>query len=212
MIVTNDRQGVGRTNGFTVVELLIAIIVIAILATITIVVYTGITNRAQASRAALIGTTYSKGLKLYYAKKGVLPGGGFVDDFAGGCFGVAADYPATADFPAGACYKSTLASGGTPYYYYVDSQLGSDLQAVMTIPSASTTLVRTNSGTGAYVYNMVYRGMFYYFYRRPSYDDVFQIFYHIKGNVPCASDLWSRSVENDKSSTECALTVDLTSS
>ncbi len=40
-----------RTNGFTIVELLIVIVVIAVLAAITIVAYNGIQNRAKASAA-----------------------------------------------------------------------------------------------------------------------------------------------------------------
>ncbi len=46
----NTTKGLGR-HGFTIVELLIVVIVIAILAAITIVAYNGIQNRAKASAA-----------------------------------------------------------------------------------------------------------------------------------------------------------------
>jgi type IV pilus assembly protein PilA len=47
----NSRPTMQSMHGFTIVELLIVIIVIAILATITIVAYNGITTDANASRA-----------------------------------------------------------------------------------------------------------------------------------------------------------------
>ena len=42
---------ISRQRGFTIVELLIVVVVIAILAAITIVAYNGISNRAKASAA-----------------------------------------------------------------------------------------------------------------------------------------------------------------
>lgn len=46
-----DRASLVRRQGFTIVELLIVVVVIAILAAITIVAYNGIQNRAKASAA-----------------------------------------------------------------------------------------------------------------------------------------------------------------
>lgn len=60
-------------RGFTIVELLIVIVVIAILAAITIVAYNGIQQRARdASRKQAVAQIL-KGLELYYTDKGTYP-------------------------------------------------------------------------------------------------------------------------------------------
>lgn len=46
-----NKTGLSKRSGFTIVELLIVIVVIAILAAITIVAYNGISTEANASRA-----------------------------------------------------------------------------------------------------------------------------------------------------------------
>ena len=51
-------------SGFTIVELLIVIVVIAILAAITIVAYNGIQNRAKASEASAALAQAKKKLEL----------------------------------------------------------------------------------------------------------------------------------------------------
>jgi len=64
-----------KTNnqGFTIVELLIVVVVIAILAAITIVSYNGITNRANASAAKSTAATWQKKVELYQAEMGSYP-------------------------------------------------------------------------------------------------------------------------------------------
>ncbi len=54
-----------KTNGFTIVELLIVIVVIAILAAITIVAYTGIQDRAKASTAQSASSQAAKKVASY---------------------------------------------------------------------------------------------------------------------------------------------------
>ena len=60
-------------SGFTIVELLIVIVVIAILAAIGIVAYTGIQDRAEASKTASAVQAYKQALTLYKADKGQYP-------------------------------------------------------------------------------------------------------------------------------------------
>lgn len=63
-------------SGFTIVELLIVIVVIAILAAITIVVFSGIRQRANDSQRKSDLSQVAKALRLYKVDKGNLIGAG----------------------------------------------------------------------------------------------------------------------------------------
>lgn len=63
----------GPRHGFTLVELLIVIVVIAILAAISIVAYNGITQRAYHNRATSELSSIAKAVALYRADKGEYP-------------------------------------------------------------------------------------------------------------------------------------------
>ena len=65
-----------RQAGFTIVELLIVIVVIAILAAVSVVAYTGIQNRAEASKTAAAIRAYKDALVMYKADKGTYPATG----------------------------------------------------------------------------------------------------------------------------------------
>lgn len=65
-----------KARGFTIVELLIAVVVIAILAAISTVAYTAIQNRANDAAVQNDISNFSKKIKLYYAEFGTYPGGG----------------------------------------------------------------------------------------------------------------------------------------
>ncbi len=60
-------------RGFTIVELLIVIVVIAILAGITIVAYSGITNRAQQSKVQQTASNVQGVAEAFNADKGYYP-------------------------------------------------------------------------------------------------------------------------------------------
>ena len=62
-----------RHRGFTIVELLIVIVVIAILASISIVAYNGIQQRARDTQRAQDMKTIAKALEMYYADNGRFP-------------------------------------------------------------------------------------------------------------------------------------------
>lgn len=62
-----------RTSGFTIVELLIVIVVIGILATITILSYSGITARAKAAAAKSNAGTVAQKIQLYNVEHGSYP-------------------------------------------------------------------------------------------------------------------------------------------
>lgn len=61
-------------KGFTIVELLIVIVVIAILAAISIAAYTGIQDRGRNSAAASTAAQVEKKAKSFHAVKGSYPG------------------------------------------------------------------------------------------------------------------------------------------
>lgn len=62
-----------KSRGFTIVELLIVIVIIAILAAITIVAYNGIQNRAKASSAQSLANSVVKKAEAFNATESSYP-------------------------------------------------------------------------------------------------------------------------------------------
>ncbi len=76
MVLIDDTSGQMRKlrhRGFTIVELLIVIVVIAILAAITIVAFNGVQQRARDAKRQSDVKTIAKALELYYTEKGAYP-------------------------------------------------------------------------------------------------------------------------------------------
>lgn len=69
---TNGQISVNK-NGFTIVELLIVIVVIAVLASISIVAYNGMQTRTRDAQRSQDVKNVIKALELYYADKGTYP-------------------------------------------------------------------------------------------------------------------------------------------
>lgn len=75
------KKQVLHREGFTIVELLIVVVVIAILAAITIVSYNGITNQAHNVSVQADLKQIAQQVELYHATHGTLPrGAAFRDD------------------------------------------------------------------------------------------------------------------------------------
>ena len=99
-----------KSQGFTIVELLIVVVVIAILAAITIVSYNGITNRANASSAKSSAAALQKKIEIYAAEEGRYP----IDDSE--LTAANKSYTVTAaTFGASAPTASTTGTKGTGY-------------------------------------------------------------------------------------------------
>lgn len=93
-VTKNSRQA-----GFTIVELLIVIVVIAILAALTIVTFGGVRDRAANTRIESQVNAIQKTIEMYKIDNGSLP------TTAGrlACIGDPASYPAKDEFIAGQC-------------------------------------------------------------------------------------------------------------
>lgn len=80
----NNIKTMRKDRGFTIVELLIVIVIIAILAAITIVAYNGIQARANAGAAQQAANTLMKKVEAYNAIKSTYPSSTttFVSDMA----------------------------------------------------------------------------------------------------------------------------------
>lgn len=89
-------------KGFTIVELLIVIVVIAILAAITIVAYSGIQQRAHNSQTTATATQWRKLITLYITQNG-----GYAALRNGGHYCLGSGYPTNWDVNADEdCLKS----------------------------------------------------------------------------------------------------------
>ena len=66
-------QKQSKSRGFTIVELLIVIVVIAILAAITIVAYNGVQNRARTSAGQATANSFIKKLEAFNTLNGAYP-------------------------------------------------------------------------------------------------------------------------------------------
>ena len=108
-----------RKKGFTIVEMLLVIVVIAILAAISVVAYNGVSQRATVTHYESVINAYDKGLRLHNARTG-----SYASSDLYTCLGRVEDYPATPEFPAGACQVS--ATNGT-VYMSVDPRLASEI-------------------------------------------------------------------------------------
>lgn len=66
-----------KKGGFTIVELLIVIVVIAILAAITVVAFNGIQDRSHDSRMRSAANQVEKAIRMWATRTGELPRGGW---------------------------------------------------------------------------------------------------------------------------------------
>lgn len=100
--------GYRHTAGFTLIELLVVIVVIAILATVSVIAYSGIQDRAKNASIETALRTYVNALQMYAQVNGKFP---TPSDVPGGsgwgwwaiCLGQENDYPASASFTQGTC-------------------------------------------------------------------------------------------------------------
>lgn len=150
MSLTNIKNKLQAERGFTIVELLIVVVVIAILAAISIVSYNGITTRANDSAAKAALSNVEKKAELYYAEFNGYPATATAFQSAGATYNIDASGVGSAA-PTSANGKTMVqyvpcgtASTGTPavhpgatvtYYEYAKS--GTDKLTSKTIGTCS---------------------------------------------------------------------------
>ncbi len=125
-----------RQHGFTLVELLIVIVVIAILASVSVVAYNSVQKRSKTALIYANATQLAKVVSIYGHEHGNFPGG-----IVSSCFGDAADFPATSLNNEGWCWN--IRQGGDVWD-----------QARVRSPSVSNTLSSVSSNT-AVAYDLV---------------------------------------------------------
>jgi len=135
-----------RKQGFTIVELLIVIVVIAVLAAISVVAFNGVQQRARFSSYRSDIQTIHKAILLYQSVNGSYPGA-----VTGGCW---TNTPSgTGDFITGlaptyiAKIPDTLnGASGQNYYAYCYTANGADFKLIRLVPSGQTVPSVESSG------------------------------------------------------------------
>ena len=137
-----------NTSGFTLVELLIVIVIIAILASITVVTYNGIQQRAKNAARIQAGNDWAQTLLNYQANTGHFPTSGITYNGTHYCLGTG--------FPIGGggvarCQNVTGTDGGSPAES-ASSTLMSELSTngVNSLPNA-TPIPTSNGMAGPYL-------------------------------------------------------------
>jgi prepilin-type N-terminal cleavage/methylation domain-containing protein len=176
--LSDDRQ-----VGFTIVELLIVIIVIAILAAITLVAFNGVQAKAENTKTLNAVETYIKAIKLYATERGSLP--------------IHTNWPCLGG-TSEICGASSTACWGVGY---VGGQAAftSDIKSYI-----NTTPVLSQQSMACNPAGDVVKGGFYY----SSDGQTGWVYYFLRGNVSCgntAGGLLSRNQSQD--ATYCVITL-----
>lgn len=138
-----------RNKGFTIVELLIVIVVIAILAAITIVAYTGIQERAKNTQMVSVVEAYTKGLKAYLVQNNdTMP------------------VSSTACFNGNACWGGVTASTSQTLL----AAMGTVMGTLPSIPSPYAMLIVPNGTTADSVNGGNYTGHYILYQQSDTFD------------------------------------------
>ena len=124
-----------KQAGFTIVELLIVIVVIAILAAISVVADNGIQARAKNSKVITTASQYAKAIALYYTENSSLP--------QASCLGLSSDYPTSTLMAQNSCGNSGSWVINTNFSNAISPYIGS-------LPSVDASIILNNSDNSTY--------------------------------------------------------------
>ncbi|HMS93034.1 MAG TPA: prepilin-type N-terminal cleavage/methylation domain-containing protein [Candidatus Saccharibacteria bacterium] len=127
-----------KAYGFTLIELLIVIVVIGILATISIITYRGIQERAKTTAVLLAVDQWEKSIRLEFTYGMDLS---FLDGVTTYCLGRIEDFPARDGFAEGECLVGS--NGDT---YSVSTVMTEAFTAPSDMPSGSLPITTMNYG------------------------------------------------------------------
>lgn len=170
-------------HGFTIVELLIVIVVIAILAAISIVAYNGIQNRAENTKTIDGVAAYTKLFSFYAVDNGAYPGTSLYPSLS-------TSLTSGKIAGTGGCAYAGAAPNNTAFY---------DLLApyATTLPSISQQTMSCNGET--------YRGA--YVNATSSNTKFLSIVVYLKGNVDCPSSIGSAKSTSKSQADQTTLCV-----
>lgn len=180
------RSWAVKQAGFTIVELLIVIVVIAILAAISVVAYNGVQIRAENSKTINGVAAYTKIFSLYAADKGEYP--------------IATNYPCLGNSWSGTCGRVTAGSPGCGYSGSTSVETAFNTQLAnyaTTVPAISAQTMNCNGE--------VYKGV--YVNKNDTNTKNLNIVMHLKGTVDCPTVLGSAKMNSSQQSdqvTRCA--------
>ncbi len=186
------------SKGFTIVELLIVVVVIAILASITIVAFNGVRNRTYSASAALSRSSMEKILRLYKVQYGGYPLPSV--DGATVCLGDVSQYPASGGFASGQCRYSS--------YFVVnvstDTTISNALTAFGRLPS-----INWPAATETYSPTQIdyYRGLFYNAGSFANKGATATLWYFLPFQATCPSNGYG-AYDSSTGETQCTIILD----
>lgn len=189
-----------NNQGFTLVELLVVIVVIGILATITLVAYTGLTTKARNAAFLSAFDTYEKTIDIYYGQHNSYP---LTVDSSGNstaspstatlaCLGTG--YTQTSDFPVNQCYIYSGIVGAV-----VNSGVNTAFATVISsLPSMDSGTTYSPSGT-------VVRGLLYEGYDDTQGNHNAELLYFIPNDQTCGRGYKGSLIVSGQPVTECVI-------
>ena len=172
-----------KRSGFTIVELLIVIVVIAILSAISVVAYGGIQDRAKSDALLSAFDSIEKGLRAYASIHGEYPVPSDITSVGGNQLSYACLQPTNGGWPTrdGMDPSECLTINGSQIGYagYSDAVNQALLTIMSKIPDTSSYTI----GGGS----VAYRGILYEYEANPTGQDVphVRLAYHAVGDQVC---------------------------